>query len=152
MGASSQLSQIPATLLRSASFQTERVRRRLREEVDTELTRYGLTLREYWVLVCLVEEDGTSQVTVAQKLGIDPSDLVNLIDSLEEKKFVQREPDPTDRRRRILYCTTEGRAAEPELSAAVRQAEERALDDSKAKQRKHLRKLAKAVIRGEQDA
>ena len=55
--ASTNNSVIPTTLLESPSFQLERLRRRTRDGVEAALQTKQTTLREYWVLTCLVDAD-----------------------------------------------------------------------------------------------
>lgn len=142
---------VPTALLQSPSFQLERLRRRTRDEVETALHARETTLREYWVLTCLVDRDAASQSALSEALAIDASDMVRLIDSLENRGWVQRERDPNDRRRQIVASTKKGAKAQAELAELVAEGEDRALDESTSKQLKHLRKLAKAIIAGEED-
>lgn len=136
----------PADLLESPSFQLERLRRRTRDEVEAALGQRGLTLREYWVLTCLTTSHASSQSALCEVLAIDASDMVRLIDSLENRQWVKRERDPKDRRRQIVTSTKKGRNNQKNLLVLVREAEDRALDESTSKQLKHLRKLAQSII------
>lgn len=137
---------IPTSLLESPSFQLERLRRRTREGVEAALQTQKTTLREYWVLTCLVAEAASSQSALSETLAIDASDMVRLLDSLESRNWVKRERDSKDRRRQIIASTKKGVKAHKELSVLVAQAEDEALDVSTNKQLKHLRKLATAII------
>lgn len=143
-------SEIPATLLESPSFQLERLRRRTRDEVESALSSKGTTLREYWVLTCLIEASASSQASLGELLAIDASDMVRLIDALESHNWAKRERDPKDRRRQIVAATKKGKTAHAELTALVTEAEGRVLNDSTEKQLKHLRKLATTVISTEE--
>lgn len=140
---------LPKELLSSPSFQLERLRRRTREFVESSLGEHGYNLREYWVLCCLVEGDAASQATLGEILGIDRSDMVRLVDSLEERSLAKRVKDPKDRRRQIISITKKGEKAFSNLEPVVTAAEDKALDDSTSKQLKHLRKLAKSIIAAE---
>lgn len=142
---------IPTELLQSPSFQLERLRRRSRDEVEAALAKKGTTMREFWVLTCLTYQDAASQSALCEMLAIDASDMVRLIDHLEEHSWVRRYRDRKDRRRQIVASTKKGRAAQKEMAAVVLDAEERALDESTSKQLKHLRKLATAIIAAEDD-
>ncbi|WP_296135219.1 MarR family transcriptional regulator [uncultured Corynebacterium sp.] len=137
---------IPTALLESPSFQLERLRRRTRDGVEAALQTKQTTLREYWVLTCLVEEAASSQSALSETLAIDASDMVRLLDSLESRNWVKRERDAKDRRRQIIASTKKGVKAHKELAELVAAAEDEALDESTNKQLKHLRKLAKAII------
>jgi hypothetical protein len=141
--------EIPTELLESPSFQLERLRRRTRDAVEEQLVKKQVTLREFWVLSCLMATDATSQSALCEVLAIDASDMVRLVDALEKKNWVKRERDPKDRRRQIVRATKKGRKTHAELSALVSQAEDSALYESTHKQLKHLRKLAQAIIEAE---
>ena len=52
-----------------------------------------------------------SQRALSAELGMDPSDLVGLLDVLEAARFVERRRDPADRRRYAIEITTAGREA-----------------------------------------
>lgn len=143
--------EIPTRLLQSPSFQLERLRRRTRDEVEATLATKGTTLREFWVLTCLIEASASSQASLGELLAIDASDMVRLIDALESHNWAKRERDPKDRRRQIVAATKKGKNAHAELATLVSEAEARALDDSTSKQLKHLRKLATSVLIAEED-
>ncbi len=140
---------LPADLLSSPSFQLERLRRRTREFVETALADEGYNLREYWVLTCLAAGDAASQATLGEILGVDRSDMVRLVDSLERRHLAKRVKDPKDRRRQIISITKKGVKAHNALRPLVTKAEDSALDESTSKQLKHLNKLAKAIISSE---
>ena len=144
--ASTNNSGIPTSLLESPSFQLERLRRRTRDGVEVALQTKQTTIREFWVLTCLVEADAASQSYLSDTLAIDASDMVRLIDALEERGWAKRERDPKDRRRQIVACTKKGTKTHKDLAELVANAEDDALDVSTNKQLKHLRKLAKAII------
>ena len=77
--------EIPTELLESPSFQLERLRRRTRDAVEEQLVKKQVTLREFWVLSCLMATDATSQSALCEVLAIDASDMVRLVDALEKK-------------------------------------------------------------------
>ena len=55
--------------------------------------------------------EAPSQRALSDQLGIDPSDLVGLIDALEEAGYVDRRRDPADRRRYAIDLTAAGEEA-----------------------------------------
>ncbi|GAB2510479.1 transcriptional regulator SlyA [Corynebacterium atrinae] len=142
---------VPVSLLESPSFQLERLRRRTRDEVEAALNTQSTSLREYWVLACLVDRAAASQSALSETLAIDASDMVRLIDSLESRGWAKRERDPKDRRRQIVSSTKKGTKAQTQLAILVTQAENTALDESSKKQLKHLRNLTVAVLSTELD-
>ncbi|SDL93678.1 DNA-binding transcriptional regulator, MarR family [Corynebacterium mycetoides] len=142
------LFELPSALLKSPSFQIERVRRHTKDEVERALSDRGTTMREFWILTCVTTQP-FSQTQLAELLAIDASDMVRLIDSLERNEWVKRDRDPSDRRRQIITPTKKGVKAHAQLSADVAAAEERALDVSTTKQLKSLKKLSKAILLGD---
>lgn len=137
--------ELPNALIKSPSFQIERVRRHTKDQVERALSAQGTTMREYWILTCVVGQ-AYSQTQLAELLAIDASDMVRLIDSLEKHGWVSRDRDPSDRRRQIVTPTKKGSKAQATLAAEVAAAEDRALDVSTTKQLKSLKKLSKAIL------
>ncbi|WP_342318429.1 MarR family winged helix-turn-helix transcriptional regulator [Corynebacterium mayonis] len=136
---------LPSALTKSPSFQIERVRRHTKDEVERTLAAAKTTMREFWILTCVAEKP-FSQTQLSSLLAIDASDMVRLIDSLENHGWVTRDRDPKDRRRQIVTPTKKGTKAQADLAIKVGEAEERALDASSQKQLKSLKKLSKAVV------
>lgn len=140
----SALPELPSTLAKSPHFQVERVRKHTKDEVERTLAKHTSTMREYWILTC-VDGEPMSQRQLSELLSIDASDMVRLIDNLENHNWVTRERDPKDRRRQIVAATKKGTKALAKLAADVAEAEDRALEASSNKQLKSLRKLSQAL-------
>jgi len=59
----------------------------------------------------LIDSRGTvSQQALGEALSLDPSNVVGLLNELEEHGLIARERDPADRRRHIVSLTPGGRA------------------------------------------
>ena len=71
----------------------------------------GIDPREFMLLRFVAASEGRSQQALAERLAIPPSRMVALVDHLEEAGFVERRPDPEDRRVRGLHLTRKGRGA-----------------------------------------
>ena len=63
------------------------------------------------VLRILAENDGLSQMELAEKLDIRPSSLGELVAKLEESGHVERRPNENDKRVMNVYLTEKGREA-----------------------------------------
>jgi DNA-binding MarR family transcriptional regulator len=87
---------------------------------NAALATQGLRVRQYSVLVLACDAaDGMSQRELAQVLGLDPSQVVALVDELAVAGLVERRPDPTDRRTRLVVATPAGRRTRQTAEAAV---------------------------------
>src|ERR1700689_4436884 len=65
----------------------------------------GITLGQCAVLIQLAQHERPNQAALARILDIRPITLVRLLDRLEAGGFVERIPDPNDRRAHILALT-----------------------------------------------
>ncbi|SHG16019.1 MarR family winged helix-turn-helix transcriptional regulator [Geodermatophilus nigrescens] len=73
------------------------------------LAEHGLRVRQYSVLSLAVDAaDGISQRDLAGALGLDPSQVVGLVDELQAAGLVDRRPSPGDRRTRLVVATARG--------------------------------------------
>jgi DNA-binding MarR family transcriptional regulator len=70
----------------------------------------GLTPMLFGVLVVIDERPGVSQAEIADALGADPSTMVRMLDQLEKRAWVRREPSPVDRRSTLPVLTEAGRS------------------------------------------
>jgi DNA-binding MarR family transcriptional regulator len=68
----------------------------------------GLEPRHFAVLRAVRAADSQSQHAVADRLQIPPSTMVSLVDHLERQGWLERRPDPADRRTRHLHLTRRG--------------------------------------------
>ena len=75
----------------------------------TALESVGLSPALFAVLNYLRANDGAIQQEIGSAMGIDPSTMVSLIDTLERAGRVRRRPRPRDRRAREVSLTPKGR-------------------------------------------
>jgi MarR family transcriptional regulator, lower aerobic nicotinate degradation pathway regulator len=87
-----------------------------------------------------------SQRDLSDHLGVDPSDLVKVIDILERAGFVHRQRDPRDRRRYLLTLSPQGWSATRRLGAMLAELDDEVLEALTAAQRHMLRRLLEGVV------
>ncbi|WP_328345937.1 MarR family winged helix-turn-helix transcriptional regulator [Micromonospora sp. NBC_00421] len=77
---------------------------------NAALAEHGLKARSYSVLALAADDVRPTQRELAEFLRLDPSQVVALIDGLEQRHLVERHADPADRRANVLVATEAGRA------------------------------------------
>ena len=85
-------------------------------------------LRGHLVLTSIAQGRAPSQAVLAAQLGLDRTVMTYLIDELEQAGYLERRPDPADRRARLLVITEAGTAALATYRARIDKAEARLLD------------------------
>jgi DNA-binding MarR family transcriptional regulator len=113
---------------------------------DAALAQYDINGRELGVLAVLAGQEPASQQEAAQRLGIDRTTMVTILDTLEGKGLVSRHPSATDRRRNVVELTAVGQRIYEKASAAAFQAEETFLDPLKPEDREGFRQALRAVV------
>ena len=83
--------------------------RLLRNFIDHRAKSRGTTRAQWIVLFRLREQEGLSQVDLADVLELQPISLVRLLDRLVEHGLLERRHDPKDRRANRLFLTAKGR-------------------------------------------
>jgi DNA-binding MarR family transcriptional regulator len=73
------------------------------------LAPVGIDPKDFLLMRFVAAGDGQSQQALAERLGVPASRMVALVDRLEDVGFIERRPDPEDRRIRGLHLTRKGR-------------------------------------------
>lgn len=89
----------------SIGFLLNDVARLMRRNFNRRVQAMGLSQSQWRALGHLAKMEGINQVTLADRLEIQPITLARLIDRLQDSGLVERRPDPTDRRAIRLFLT-----------------------------------------------
>src|SRR5262249_27761360 len=100
---------IAKELAGSSGFLLARLGFRFKAKAIANAEQAGFELYDYSVLAILAEGDRQTQATMADALNVDPSRLVAVLDSAEDRGLVVRQRDPNDRRRHVVSITSEGK-------------------------------------------
>lgn len=94
---------------RNFGFLVHDIARLMRTDFDLRVKDSGLTRSQWWVLAHLLRNDGVIQSELAEQLDVGKASLGTLLDRLEAKGWIRREPDPNDRRAKRVFHTAKAR-------------------------------------------
>jgi DNA-binding MarR family transcriptional regulator len=112
-------------LLASSGLLLARLGFGFKAKAIAKLEQAGFEIYDYSVLAILAEGSRETQATIADVLTLDPSRLVALLDSLEERALIVRQRDPHDRRRHVVSITAAGKRQLSRLRELIKE-----LDDA----------------------
>ncbi|MBV8156248.1 MAG: MarR family transcriptional regulator [Dyella sp.] len=80
-----------------------------RKHFDRRAVKFGLTRAQWRATKMLYYREGLRQTELAEQLEMEPIAVGRVIDRLQAAGFVERRPDPKDRRAWRLYVTDQAR-------------------------------------------
>ncbi len=119
--------------------------RRFVREFSRRIERHGVSFGHWPFLRVLWEQDGLTQRELALRAGMSAPTALAVLEALERRGFVSREPDPHDRRKRKVYLTPQGRRVYPKVVPEVRAVNVRALRGLDATERERLKALLRRL-------
>jgi MarR family transcriptional regulator, transcriptional regulator for hemolysin len=106
--------------------------RMLRNYIEHRAKSRGTTRAQWIVLYRLRQQEGLSQVDLADVLELQPISLVRLLDRLVEQGLLERRSDPKDRRANRLFLTANGRQLVDDLDSLRDSIADEVLHDTSA--------------------
>jgi MarR family transcriptional regulator, lower aerobic nicotinate degradation pathway regulator len=104
---SQQQPVVPAGVARSTVLIT-RMARAMRRQFDEAVAPLGLRARHLVALTYLKDHGASAQQALIEAFGLDASNLVALLNELEDADLIVRRRDRADRRRGIIEISAEG--------------------------------------------
>jgi DNA-binding MarR family transcriptional regulator len=119
---------------------------RMHELNEEALAPFGIDGRELGILLVIAGHEPGSQQQAAQRLGIDRTSMVGLLDALEDKGLVSRHPHAGDRRRNVVELTAAGRDTVRRAAKASERAEATLLAPLTDQDGERLRAALQAIL------
>jgi DNA-binding MarR family transcriptional regulator len=139
MPGATRLQGLASRLLSHAATRADRI-------VGESLATRGARKWHYAVLAALEEHGPASQATLSDRAGLYRSDLVAVLNELEEAEYVERTADPDDRRRNVITITRNGRSQLGRLDGLIGEAQDELLAPLSPTERKELVRLLRMVV------
>ncbi|EON75728.1 Transcriptional regulator, MarR family [Lunatimonas lonarensis] len=76
---------------------------------NQQAAKEEITASMGYVLINIHSKEGTPATKIAPMLGLEPRSLTRVLKAMEEKRLVERKPDPGDRRSVRIFLTEEGK-------------------------------------------
>lgn len=136
----------PAELLDSTGYLLARAGSESRRRFVEALATQDLTLAAYSVLMVLGAVAGSTQRQLGAAVGIDPRNLVPILDDLQSRGFLIRDQHPQDRRRHSVRLSAAGRVKLKRLSEVGARAESELLRPLSVTERGQLHRLLAKLV------
>ena len=118
-------------------------------ELESVFDRFGLTGGDFDVLATLRRAEPPHRLTpgeLSRSTMVTTGGMTKRLDRLEAAGLIRREPDPRDRRGKLIALSDDGRAVMDEAVAAHVANEHRLLTDLTSAQRERLASLLRELL------
>lgn len=136
----------PARLNSKPSWLIRDVAAHASQLVASGFAAAGARSYHYRVLAALEEFGPKSQAALGRSIGMDPSDVVAMLNELAEKGLIERTSDPSDRRRNSITITPAGTQHLQVLDAVVAGIQDELLAPLSADERGDLSRLLSKLL------
>ena len=137
----SALEVAPSDIPVHATVLIARIARAVRQRFEQALTPVGLRQRQVVALSYLRGHGPTAQQLLADRVCLDPSGTVCLLNELEDQGLVVRQRDRNDRRRALVRLSSQGESALREVDRVLQTVEDEILAHLDPRERSLLRGL-----------
>jgi MarR family transcriptional regulator for hemolysin len=121
------------------------VARLLRRNFNRRAQALGLTQPQWQALARISQNQGMNQACLADLLEVQPITLARLIDRLQAAGWVERRPDPADRRVQRLYLTVKAEPLLDDIRALAMETREEAMRGLSDRERRQLIQTLQAI-------
>jgi MarR family transcriptional regulator, lower aerobic nicotinate degradation pathway regulator len=125
----------------ASSVLISQLARGMRRRIEQAIEPLGLRPRELHALQHLRERGPSAQQTLVELLGIDATNLIAILNSLEDANLIERRRDRADRRRAIIALSKQGDHLLADLDRALRQIDDEVLATLTGSERETLNAL-----------
>lgn len=122
--------------------------RGMRQRIEEAVTPLGIRPRHLLALNHLRDDGPSAQRTLLDVVGIDPSNLVGLLNELEDAGLIVRRRDRADRRRGVIELSRKGERTLAAVDRALAEVDDETLAALDAGEREQLHALLTRAAAG----
>lgn len=116
-----------------------------------ETAGFEVTPVQFAILHDLLARPGEDQATLAAHVAFDAATSGSVVGRLEKRGWIRRQPDASDRRRKLLWLTPEGETTARQMHAAARRVQQRLMQPLSHTERSALMALLTKIVYAHQD-
>ena len=120
-----------------------RLARAMRRQFERAVAPLGLRARHLVALTHLKDHGPSAQQTLIEALGLDASNLVALLNELEDADLIVRSRDRADRRRGIIELSAEGERLLMEVDRALEAVDDEILGGAQRRRARDAERAAR---------
>ncbi|WP_072489117.1 MarR family transcriptional regulator [Streptomyces atratus] len=109
----------------SLLYLVKRTELAVRARLEELLKPAGVTALQYTALTVLDRHDGISAAQLARDSFVTAQSMADMVRALESRGLIRREPNPANRRERLILLAAPGRRLLSEYAEPARRLEER---------------------------
>lgn len=109
------------------------------------LEPFGVRPRHVAALIELRDRGELTQQSLCGQLHLDPTNLVTILNELEERGYATRRRDPEDRRRHLVEVSKKGLAVIDKVSEVMDGVEEELLEDLDPEERREFEGILTSI-------
>ncbi len=138
-----ELNSFRGTVFYSIEEAIKSYRRFAQERIQQEIA--DLTINQVLLLVLVSESPGMPQAEMAEILFKDFAAVTRMIQLLVKRGYLERKPNPDDRRRQRLEVTDTGKSVAGRLAPIIKSNREQATTDLSKEEQHELRRLLNKI-------
>ncbi|MEX0702051.1 MAG: MarR family transcriptional regulator [Planctomycetales bacterium] len=119
--------------------------REMRRALDAELSREGITYRQFEVLAWIALEGEQSQVELAERMAVEAPTLAGILSRMERDGWLERYPCPQDGRRKRIRATFKAQEVWNRCVECCRRVRARAIEGISAEELRLFKRLCGAI-------
>lgn len=108
--------------------------------------KYNATMTMAFTLLC-IDSEGTPSTTLGPKMGMESTSLSRILNTMEERGYIERKPNPEDGRGVLIFLTPQGQEKRALSKATVLEFNDGLMKNIDARKLEHFYEVIEAIKR-----